>query len=211
TLFRSKQRAGEAGYLQSVAAHQAVKTQLVSAIASTYYQLLALDAQLEVTKQTVAARESSVTTIQALKEAGQVTQVAVDQNIAQYNNAKALQVDLEAAIYRAENTMNLLLGKPAQTITRGVLDAQQLEADIKLGVPATLLSNRPDVIASEYSLIQAFEMTNVARSSFYPSLTVTASGGFQSLELDQLLNTNSLFANIVGGLAQPIFNRRALK
>src|SRR5690606_31890149 len=54
-------------------------------------------------------------------------------------------------------------------------------------------------------------MTNVARSSFYPSLTVTASGGFQSLELDQLLNTNSLFANIVGGLAQPIFNRRALK
>jgi len=209
--MRSNKRAGEAGYLQSVAAHQAVKTQLVSAIASTYYQLLALDAQLEVTKQTVAARESSVTTIQALKEAGQVTQVAVDQNIAQYNNAKALQVDLEAAIYRAENTMNLLLGKPAQTITRGVLDAQQLEADIKLGVPATLLSNRPDVIASEYSLIQAFEMTNVARSSFYPSLTVTASGGFQSLELDQLLNTNSLFANIVGGLAQPIFNRRALK
>ncbi|HLT52809.1 MAG TPA: efflux transporter outer membrane subunit [Flavobacteriaceae bacterium] len=209
--IRSNKRAGEAGYLQSVAAHQAVKTQLVSAIASTYYQLLALDAQLEVTKQTVAARESSVTTIQALKEAGQVTQVAVDQNIAQYNNAKALQVDLEAAIYRAENTMNLLLGKPAQTITRGVLDAQQLEADIKLGVPATLLSNRPDVIASEYSLIQAFEMTNVARSSFYPSLTVTASGGFQSLELDQLLNTNSLFANIVGGLAQPIFNRRALK
>lgn len=209
--IRSNKRASEAGYLQSVAAHQAVKTQLVSAIASTYYQLLALDAQLKVTEQTVTARESSVTTIQALKEAGQVTQVAVDQNIAQYNNAKALQVDLKVAIYQAENTLNLLLGKPAQTITRGALDNQQLEADIKLGVPVTLLSNRPDVIASEYGLINAFEMTNVARSNFYPSLTLTATSGFQSLELDKLLSGNSIFATVVGGLAQPIFNRRAIK
>lgn len=209
--IRSNKRASEAGYLQSVAAHQAVKTQLVSAIASTYYQLLALDAQLKVTEQTVTARESSVTTIQALKEAGQVTQVAVDQNIAQYNNAKALQVDLKVAIYQAENTLNLLLGKPAQTITRGALDNQELEADIKLGVPATLLSNRPDVIASEYGLINAFEMTNVARSNFYPSLTLTATSGFQSLELDKLLSGNSIFATVVGGLAQPIFNRRAIK
>ncbi|MDD7888143.1 efflux transporter outer membrane subunit [Flavivirga sp. 57AJ16] len=209
--IRSNKRAGEAGYLQSVAAHQAVKTQLVSLIASTYYQLLALDAQLKVTQETVVARDSSVFTIKALKDAGQVTQVAVDQNIAQYHNAKALQVDIEAAIFRTENTLNFLLGKPSQYIERGVLEDQSLESDIKLGVPASLLSNRPDVMASEYGLINTFEMTNVARSHFYPSLTLTASGGFQSLELDELLSANSLFANIVGGLTQPIFNQRRIK
>src|SRR5690606_2626357 len=82
---------------------------------------------------------------------------------------------------------------------------------LKLGVPATLLRNRPDVIAAELNLVRAFEMTNVARSNFYPSLTISAAGGLQSLELDQLLNTNSLFANVVGGLTQPIFNQRKIK
>lgn len=209
--IRSNKRAGEASYLQSVAAHQAVKTQLVSAIASTYYQLVALDAQLEITEKTIATRDSSVYTIKALKDAGQVTQVAVDQNIAQYNNAKALKVDLEAAIFKTENTLNLLLGRPFQAIEREDLNTQSLDSEIKLGVPATLLRNRPDVMAAEYGLINAFEMTNVTRSQFYPSLTLTASGGFQSLELDELLSANSLFANIIGGLTQPVFNKRAIK
>lgn len=209
--IRSNKRATQAAYLQSVSGHQAVKTQLISSIANTYYNLLALDAQLEVTKQTIITRDSSVTTIMALKDAGQVTQIAVDQNIAQYNNAKALQVDIETAIFKTENTLSILLGKTPQHFERSHLDIQKFEQDIKLGVPATLLSNRPDVISAEYSLIEAFELTNVAKSSLYPSLTLTASGGFQSLELDKLLNANSLFANIVGGLTQPLFNQRKLK
>ena len=209
--IRSNKRASEATYLQSVAAHKAVKTQLVSSIATTYYQLLALDAQLEVTEQTVAARDSSVITIKALKDAGQVNQVAVDQNIAQYNNAKALLVDIKATIFKTENALNLLLGRSSQPIQRGSLENQNFDAEIKVGVPATLLSNRPDVIASEYGLINSFELTNVARSNFYPSLTLTASSGFQSLELDQLLNANSLFATVIGGLTQPIFNQRRIK
>ena len=209
--IRSNKRATQAAYLQSVAGHQAVKTQLISSIANTYYNLLALDAQLKVTKETITTRDSSVATIKALKEAGQVTQVAVNQNIAQYNSAKALQVDIEAAIFKAENTLSILLGKAPEYIERSSLDIQKIEQNIKLGVPATLLSNRPDVMAAEYGLIQSFEFTNVARSNFYPSLTLTASGGFQSLELDQLLNTNSLFATIVGGLTQPIFNQRKIK
>ncbi|WP_417859836.1 efflux transporter outer membrane subunit [Winogradskyella sediminis] len=209
--IRSNKRATQAGYLQSVAGHQLIKTQLVSSIASTYYNLLALDAQLEITKQTIATRESGVKTIKALKEAGQVTQVAVDQNIAQYNSARALQVDIETAIFKTENTLSILLGKPAQHFERSRLDSQNIGQDIVLGVPATLLSNRPDVMAAEYGLIQSFELSNVANSNFYPSLTLTASGGFQSLELDKLLNANSLFATVVGGLTQPIFNQRKLK
>ncbi len=209
--IRSNKRAFEASYLQSVAAHQAVKSRLVADIAATYYQLLSLDAQLEITKRSVIVRDSSVSTIKALKDAGQVTQVAVDQNIAQYNNARALQVDLETAIFITENTLSILLGKAPEHYERSVLDNQQLESDLKLGVPATLLRNRPDVIAAEYNLIRAFELTNVARSNFYPSLILTASGGFQSLELDKLLSTSSLFATVVGGLTQPIFNQRKIR
>ena len=209
--IRSNKRAGEASYLQTVAAHKAVKTELISAIASTYYQLLALDEQLEITEKTIATRDSSVYTIKALKDAGNVTQVAVDQYIAQFNNAKALKVDLQAAIFRTENTLNFLLGRPAEPIERSKLTEQQLDEKITLGVPATLLRNRPDVIASEYNLINAFELTNVVKSNFYPSLTLTASGGFQSLELDKLFNANSLFATVIGGLTQPIFNQRKIK
>jgi multidrug efflux system outer membrane protein len=209
--IRSNKRATQAAYLQSVSGHQAVKTQLISSIANTYYNLLALDAQLEVAEQTIAARESSVETIKALKNAGQVTQVAVDQNVAQYNNAKALQVDIEIAIFKTENMLSILLGKAPQHFERSRLDIQKIEQDIKLGVPAKLLSNRPDVMAAEYRLIQSFELTNVAKSNFYPSLTLTASGGFQSLELDNLLSANSLFSSIIGGLTQPLLNQRKLK
>lgn len=209
--IRSSHRASEADYLRTVAAHQAVKSRLVSDIAATYFQLMALDAQLEITKRSIVVRDSSVSTIQALKDAGNVTQVAVDQNIAQYNNARALQVDLESAIFQTENILNILLGQQPRALQRSTLDEQHLYSDLKLGVPSLLLSNRPDVIAAEYNLVRAFEMTNVARSNFYPSLTLSATGGFQSVELDKILNTNSLFANLVGGLTQPIFNQRRIK
>ncbi|WP_417882023.1 efflux transporter outer membrane subunit [Xanthomarina gelatinilytica] len=209
--IRSNKRAFQAGYLQSVAAHQAVKTKLIESIATTYYRLLALDAQLKITQQTVETRANSVETIKALKDAGQETQVAVDQNIAQYNNARALQVDIEREIFKTENTLSILLAKQPQHYERGVLDHQEITTEMKLGVPYLLLRNRPDVMAAEFDFIESFELTNVALTNFYPSLTVSASGGFQSLEFQNWFNTNSLFANLVGGLTQPIFNQRKIR
>lgn len=209
--IRSTKRASEASYLQSVAAHQAVKTRLVASIAATYYRLLALDAQLGITSETVETRRKSVETIQALKDAGQVNQVAVDQNIAQYNQAKALEVDIRTSIFTTENAFNLLLGLPSGSVARDILGQQELDFDLQLGVPSLLLRNRPDVMAAEFGLVNAFEMTNVARSGFYPSLTLTATGGFQSLELDKWLDTNSLFASLLGGLTQPIFQQRKIR
>tara|TARA_R110002012_G_scaffold322083_1_gene554881 strand:- start:57748 stop:59166 length:1419 start_codon:yes stop_codon:yes gene_type:complete len=209
--IRSNKRAFQASYLKSIAAHQAVKTKLIETIATTYYTLVALDAQLEIAKETTETRRKSVETIEALKEAGQVTQVAVDQNVAQYNNVRALQIDIQREIFKTENALSILLGKQPQNYERNPLDAQNITTEMKLGVPYVLLRNRPDVIAAENDFIQAFEMTNVAKTNFYPSLTLSASGGFQSLEFDNWFNTNSLFANIVGGLTQPIFNQRKIK
>jgi outer membrane protein TolC len=172
---------------------------------------LALDAQLKITQQTVETRANSVETIKALKDAGQETQVAVDQNIAQYNNARALQVDIEKEIFKTENTLSILLAKQPQHYERGVLGNQEITTEMKLGVPYLLLRNRPDVMAAEYDFIESFELTNVALTNFYPSLTLSASGGFQSLEFQNWFNTNSLFANLVGGLTQPIFNQRKIR
>ncbi len=209
--IRSNRRAAEATYLQSVAAHQAVKTQLISSIASVYYQLLALDEQLRITEQTIATREVGLETTIALKEAGNVTEVGVKQTEAQLYSAQALLVDIRTNIKLLENTMSILLGKAPVDIERSSLEQQSITAEVNVGFPVQLLRNRPDVIAAEYNLVNAFELSNVAKANFYPSLNISATGGFQSLELDKLLSVNSLFATIVGNLTQPILNGRRIR
>ena len=209
--IRSNDRAMQAAYLQSVAGHQAVTTELIANVVSVYYQILALDEQLRITEETIENRVSSLETTRALKEAGTVTEVGVQQTQAQLYRAQAVRVDLLNNIRLLENTMSILLGNAPHEINRTSLAEQEITTDLRIGVPAELLRNRPDVIAAEYNLVNAFEYVNVARSSFYPSLRLTAQGGFQSLDLADWLNTNSLFANVVGSLTQPIFNQRQIR
>ncbi|HEX8038785.1 MAG TPA: efflux transporter outer membrane subunit [Chryseosolibacter sp.] len=209
--IRSNKRALEASYLQSVAAHQAVKTELIANIASLYFQLLALDEQQRITGQTIRTREISLETTRSLKEAGTVSEVAVKQTEAQLHTARALLVDIKANIRILENTFSILLGEEPHPIARGRLEEQEISRELHTGVPVQLLRNRPDVMAAEFGLVQAFELTNIARANFYPSLTVSASGGLQSLELDRLFSVNSLFASVIGGIAQPVFNGRRIR
>lgn len=209
--IRSGKRAFEASYLQTVAAHKAVKTQLIANIASVYYQLLSLDEQLKITEQSIANRESSLETTKALKDAGYVTEVGVKQTEAQLYDARGILLDIKTNIKLLENTFSILLGAAPHAIDRGSLEKQTIAAEVKVGFPVQLLRNRPDVIAAEYNLINAFELTNVAKSNFYPSLNISATGGFQSLELEKLLDVNSLFATAVGSLTQPIINGRRIR
>lgn len=209
--IRSNKRAAEASYLQSIAAQQAINTRLIASIASIYYQLVAFDEQKKITEETIANREFSLETMKALKEAGTVNEVGVKQTEAQLHTARAMLIDIEMNSKLLENTLSILLGGAPQSIERSSLDDQAIFVDIKVGYPAQLLRNRPDVLAAEYGLINAFELTNVAKSNFYPSLGISATGGFQSLELDKLLSTNSLFATTIGSLTQPIFNQRRIR
>ena len=209
--IRSNKRAFEASYLQTVAAHKAVKTELIANVASVYYQLLALDEQLKITEESIANRESSLETTKALKDAGYITEVGVKQTEAQLYTAQALRVDILTNIKFLENTMSILLGESPREIERSQLDQQKITARLTTGYPVQLLRNRPDVIAAEYNLINAFELTNVARSNFYPSLSISASAGLQSLELDNLFSANSLFSNVIGSITQPLFNGRRIR
>ena len=209
--IRSNKRAANATYLQTTAANQAVKTQLIANIAATYYQLLSVDAQIKLAEKTLVNRNQSIETIIALKDAGNVTEVGVKQTEAQKYATEIILADLKNSTIILENTMSILMGEGSAKIERSTFESQSMQPTITLGVPATLLRNRPDVIAAEYNLISNFEQTNVAKSNFYPTLKLTASGGLQSIDLKEWFSANSIFANVITGLTQPIFNQRQIK
>ncbi|UOX35075.1 efflux transporter outer membrane subunit [Flavobacterium sediminilitoris] len=209
--IRSNKRASVAQYLQTSAAKQAIQTELIANIASLYYQMLATDSQIKVVAQTIENRNKSVEVIKALKEAGNVNEVAVQQTEAQKYATEIILKDLEYNLKVLENSFTQLLGKSPEAVERSSFDTQKIEANVKVGLPAYLLSKRPDVVAAELNFRNTFELTNVARSYFYPSLTLSATGGLQSLELKDWFNSKSIFANIITGLAQPIFNQRQNK
>lgn len=201
----SSKRAALANYLATDAAKQAIQTQLIADIANNYFLLLAYDKQLEITEQTLKTRIENVETIKALKEGAIVTGAAVVQSEANQHAAEVLIPDLKQNIRETENAINILLGQAPGPVERGVLGTQIIPEKIAVGMPAQLLENRPDVRQAEFNFRVAFESTNLAKTYFYPSLTLTASTGFSNLEIKDFF-TNSIFYSIIGGLTQPLFN-----
>lgn len=209
--IRSTKRAALAQLLQSNAAKQAVQTELIATVSSLYFQLLAVDAQIKVVTKTLENRTQSVEVIQALKKAGNVNEVAVKQTEAQKYATQIILKDLEFNRKVLENTFSQLLGKVSGTVNRSTFETQKIEANVSAGLPVSVLSKRPDVVSAELNFRNSFEQTNVARSFFYPSLTLNATSGLQSLELKQWFSTNSIFATVIAGLTQPVFAQRQNK
>jgi NodT family efflux transporter outer membrane factor (OMF) lipoprotein len=203
--LRSSKRASLASLLQATANAQAVQTALVADIANTYYNLLALDKQLRITQQTVVNWQATVEVMKELKKADVVTSAAVVQSDASRYAAEVTIPDLKQSIRETENQLNLLLGRVPGPVTRSNIDVQQPAMLLKTGVPAQLLANRPDVAAAEYNLRYYFELTNVARTYFYPALTISASGGYTSYL--SLTGPGSWVSNLLAGLTQPVFNQ----
>jgi len=209
--LRSSKRAAMASFLQSQAGAQAVQTGLVAGIANYYYVLMALDEQLAITEQTVMNWDTTVSIMRELKESAIVTEAAVVQSEAQRYVAEVTIPDLRQSIRETENALSILLGMPPEKIERGQLDQQEITDDLATGVPALLLANRPDVLQAELNLRYYFEMTNVARTYFYPALNVSGSAGFSALMLRDFINPASLAASIGASLTQPVLNRRINK
>lgn len=209
--LKGQEKAQYAAYLSSVAAHQNVKSNLVASIATAYYQLLTFDEQKKIFSNTIEIRKKNLETTKALKEAGIVSEVAVQQSEALVYNAEASLVTLDVQIQMLENTISLLMGEPSHEIERTSLSTQNFALNTDLGYPSALLANRPDVKQAEFNLINAFELTNAAKAQFYPSLRITGSTGVQSVDIDKLFSANSVFANVLVGLAQPILNKRQIR
>jgi NodT family efflux transporter outer membrane factor (OMF) lipoprotein len=203
--LKSNKRSVLASFLETEAATRAVQTQLISDIATAYYELLALDAQLAITQETLKNRIGDQETMKFLKESAVVDGAAVVQSAASRYEIETSIPDIELSILEQENALSILLGRIPRHIERSTLEQQKAYSNLKIGIPSSLLRNRPDIIEAEMAFRSAFEDVNMAKTYFYPSLTITATGGLSSLGFDDFFN-NSIFYNLIGGLTQPIFS-----
>ncbi|MCC8171033.1 MAG: TolC family protein [Parabacteroides sp.] len=208
-VTNAKRRA-KAALLQSEAYGQAVKTQLVAAVANQYYTLLMLDAQYAIAQSTETAWSESVRTARAMKQAGMMTEAGLAQTEATYYTVCTTRLDLKEQINQVENSLSLLLAEVPHAIERGTLAGQELPAEFSVGIPLQVLSARPDVRSAELALEQAFYTTNAARAAFYPNITLGGSAGWTNSAGDGLIvNPGKFLASAVASLTQPLFNKGA--
>lgn len=204
-------RQAQATLEQTLAYEQNVRVQLIANTANLYYTLLMLDRQLQITEGTAEILKKNTETMIAMKEAGfyNTTEAAVEQSRAAYAQVQASIPDIRSSIREVENSLCLLLGEPAHGIERSVLEEQQLPNEFSVGIPLQLLSNRPDVKAAEQALASAYYNTNVARSNFYPRITLSGSAGWTNSAGAAIVNPAKLLASTVASLTQPIFQNGA--
>ena len=178
---------------------RSVQTALVAAIANNYYTLLMLDAQLRVSRSTSASWKENVRTMRAMKEAGMTNEASISRTEANSCSIDASTFDLEFQLAKAKNSFALLLGVTPQDFPRSELNGIDFKQELFIGVPAQLLSHRPDVQQAEYELQLAFYNTNIAHANLYPSLTISGDGAFKG-------SPAGLAFSFLGKLVQPIFN-----
>ncbi|HXB94126.1 MAG TPA: efflux RND transporter permease subunit, partial [Puia sp.] len=211
--IRNQQSRSLAQYLQSAEARKALQTSIVSDVANGYYNLLMLDAQLDIARANLALNDSTLRIIRLQFNAGDVTALGVQQAEAQELAAAGLIPQLQQNVLMQENALSILTGSLPGTIARGRrLEEVPVRDSLSAGVPAGLVSRRPDVRSSELALTVANANVGITKAQLYPTLTITAQGGLNTFTASNWFNIpGSLFGLVGGGLTQPLFQRRQLK
>lgn len=202
-------RGAQAALLQSEAYHQAARSQIIAAVANTYYTLANLEAQLKLSRETAKLWAESVETMKNLKLAGRLNESAVVQSQANYYSILASITDIEVAIDQVNNTMSLLVNTPPQKWEVSPEATLVAPSMLREAIPMRELAARPDVRAAEQTLATAYYATNQARANFYPGLNITANGGFTNLIGGFITNPGDWFVQLAGSLTIPIFSRGA--
>lgn len=205
--LRNNKKQKEAAKEQADAYAQAVRTRLIATIAESYYSLLMLDRQLEITDSTITAWKQEVKTENAMKEAGLANEAEVNQTEANSLSAEHSALKLKQQISEQENALSILVGRVPQTIQRGSLDNQSFPTSLSTGVPLSLLSQRPDIRQAESALKESFYGVNKARSAFYPSITLGGTAGWTNSGGMAVTNPGKLLLSAFGSLTQPILSR----
>jgi len=211
--LRNKKKAAFSRYLSSVEGTNLVLTNLVSEIATTYYELLSLDNELDIIRETISLQQNALEIVKVQKEAGASNELAVKQFEAEVLNSQALEFETLQQITENENKMNFLLGRFPQPIVREKANfITQIPTQIKSGIPSQLLKNRPDIKQAEFELLATKFDVRAAKAAFYPSFNITGSLGFQAFNTAFLFTApQSLAYNLLGSLATPLLNRSAIK
>lgn len=211
--LRNQRKAALARYMASQEARHLVMTNLVADVAVAYYELVALDSELEIIRETVTKQREALDVVMQQKEAGRANELAVQQFEAQMLGTRSLEKEFQQRVLETENLINFLLGRYPQPIQRDRSALQApLPTDPAVGLPPQLLRNRPDIRMAEFELLATRFDLKSARAAFYPSLNITAGYGFQAFNTDLLFETPSSIAyQMVGSLITPLVNRNALK
>jgi NodT family efflux transporter outer membrane factor (OMF) lipoprotein len=221
----NKKRAAKAVLLQAQMQQEAIRSNLISITAQQYLMLQVLDRQLEILMQTDSLWNKSLNTEQTLWENGKAYSTAVNQMEASYLSVKTQIVDTRRNIRAVENAICKLLAVSPQHIDRqkwgssrlhhaeAMGDAEERMFDtkyLKIGIPAQMLENRPDIRLANYAMEEAFYNTAAARSAFYPSITLSGSAGWTNSAGGMIVDPGKILLSAIGSLTQPIFARGKL-
>lgn len=211
--LRNAKKSAFYSYLATIEGKSFIITLLISDIATNYYELMALDNQLEILKATIEIQINALEIVQLQKQAGIVTELAVRRFEAEVAKNQSRQFYLQQKIIETENRINFLVGRYPRFIPRSSKTFNDLiPTAISSGIPSQLLQNRPDIRQAEQALAAAKLDIKVAKANFYPVVNITGGIGYSAFNPGRLLATpQSLLFNLAGGLSQPLINRNAIK
>ena len=199
-------------YLATVEGRNFVVTNLVAEIAHSYYELLALDAQLQMVRQNISIQSNALEIVKIQKEGSRATELAVRKFEAEVLRTRSLEFDLQQQIIETENMINFLVGRNPQSVERDTAYFGNVVPVVpSIGTPDQLLANRPDIREAELKLKAAKIDIAVAKANFYPSLDLSASLGLQSFNPLYLAKLpESMLASVIGDLVGPLVNKNAI-
>ena len=209
--LRNAADAARLRYLATREGRNFMVTRLVAEIASRYYELMALDRQLEIVRDNVRLQEESLEMVRLQQQAARVTMLAVRRFEAQLQGFQSRQFEIGQRIVETENQLNLLLGRFPAPIARSSENFLSLQPVVHAGLPTQLLENRPDVRRAELELRAAQLDVSAARARFYPSLRLDGRLGFQAFDVTRLVDTpDSILYGLLAGITAPLLNRNGI-
>lgn len=211
--LRNSKKSAIYRYLSTIEGKNFMVTNLISEIANSYYELMALDNQLEILKQNIEIQKNALDIVKLEKQAAKVTELAVRKFEAEVYKNQSHQFYIEQQIIETENRLNFLVGRFPQPVARNSKNFIDLAVDtMQAGIPSQLLDNRPDIKQAERELTATKFDVKSAKANFYPSLMITAGIGYGAFNPAYLIKTpQSLLFSLAGDLVAPLINRNAIK
>ncbi|AYN04764.1 efflux transporter outer membrane subunit [Flavobacterium sp. 140616W15] len=208
-----QKKEAKANYFAQKENLSALKTRIIVQVAQSYYNLLGLDEQLKIAQRNIELSDSTLNMMKLQYNSGAISSLALHQTEAQKKTAELLVPLAKTNIAVQENALQILCGEYPDKIARsGNLEVAEFSVGLPSGIPASLLSRRPDVKAAEYAVMSANAKTGLAKATMYPTLSLSPSIGINSFEFDNWFNfPGSVTKTIAANLAQPIFRKRALR
>lgn len=211
--LRTEKEAAVAHYLSTVEGKNFVLSSLIEEVADNYYELLALDNQLDIIQQYIKLQQKALEISKIQKEAAAATELAVKKFEAELAKSKATEYTIRQEITEKENDINALCGRFPQPIVRTKENFMStIPQTVYTGIPSQLLANRPDIKQAELELKAAKLDVEAARKEFYPSLEISATLGLEAFKPSYLVKLpESMAASLAGELAGPLINKSAIK